>query len=119
MFGMIKNIAAGGALESLVERYGSEIKQKLQEVLGAVDNAVINDDPTFTDKVSTPVRVAVVASAGGATSLVSNFDKRFDVAMLHLRDELIVTDGTRPALVDDFDRRLPEVIKTGFAKVIE
>ena len=119
MFGKLKDIAGSGALQKLIDKVGPEIKLKLQECLATVDSGIISDDASYGQNVIGPVKLAVEASASGATKLVPHFDDKFDIAMLHLRDELIVTQGAGVALVEDFDQRLPDVLKSGFEKTRE
>lgn len=119
MFGKLKEMAGGNATQALVEKAGPEIKQKLQEVLSKVDANIVNDDDSFVQKVIPPLKLAVESSASGATKLVPGFDNKFDTAMFHLRDELIVTSDNNLDLAQDFDERLPEVLKTGFEKAKE
>ena len=70
--------------------------------------------------VVTPALVMVSAAGGGVTSLIPNFDARFAVAMLHLRDELVVVDETKNSveLAADYQKRLPEVLVAGFKKPV-
>ena len=119
MFGKLKEMASNGALDKVIEKVSPTIKEKLQEAIANIDSGIVSEDDRFTDKVITPIKLAVIASARGATQLVPGFDQKFNIAMLHLRDELIVVDGPSISLIDDFDNKLPEVLKSGFEKTKE
>jgi len=119
MFGKLKDMAGGNATQILIEKAAPEIKRKLQEVLSKVDANTVNNDDSYAQKVIPPLKLAVESSASGATKLVPGFDNKFETAMFHLRDELIVTNDYNLDLAQDFDARLPEVLKTGFEKAKE
>lgn len=119
MFGKLKEMAGGNATQMLVDKAGPEIKRKLQDLLSKVDANTVNDDASYAQKVIPTLKMAVEASASGATKLVPGFDNKFEAAMFHLRDELIVTNDYNLDLANDFDTRLPEVLKTGFEKAKE
>lgn len=119
MFGTLKEMAGGNVTQALADKAGPEMKRKLQEILSKTDVNTVNDDDNFAQQVVPPLKMAVDASASGATKLVPDFDTKFETAMLHLRDELIVTNDYNLDLAADFDDRLPEVLKTGFEKANE
>ena len=116
MFGKLKDMAGGNATQVLIDKAAPEIKRKLQEVLSKVDANTVNHDDSFAQKVIPPLKMAVDASSSGATKLIPGFDNKFETAMFHLRDELIVTNDVNLELANDFDARLPEVLKAGFEK---
>jgi hypothetical protein len=91
MFGKLKEMAGGNITQALVDKAGPEIKRKLQEVLSKVDANTVNNDDSYAQKVIPTLKMAVEASASGATKLVPGFDNKFEAAMFHLRDELIAT----------------------------
>lgn len=119
MFNKLKSMAGGDLTGDLAAKYGPEIKQKLYDVLSKVNADTVNVDDSYLQKVVPPVRMAVDSAASGATKLIPGFNQKFDVAMLHLRDELIVTNNDNLELAGDFDSRLPDVLKTGFEKAKE
>jgi hypothetical protein len=119
MLRKLKKMISGSVTDDLIAQYTPEIKHKLQEVLSGVEANVVNDDGSYLQKVVPPVRLAVESAASGATKLIPSFDQRFDLAMLHLRDELIVSHENNLSLVDDFDEHLPDVLKSGFEKAKE
>ena len=119
MFGKLKDLASGNATQAMIDKIGPEIKQRLQDIIASVDASTISNDDSFAEKVIPPLKLSVEASASGATALVPDFDHKFNVSMFHLRDELIVTDNNSVRLADDFDARLPEVLKTGLEKAKE
>jgi len=119
MFGKLTEMVGGNATQVLADKAGPEIKRKLQELLSKTDANTVNDDDSFAQKIIPPLKVAVDASASGATKLVPGFDNKFESAMFHLRDELIVTNDYNLDLANDFDARLPEVLKEGFEKAKE
>lgn len=52
------------------------------------------------------------------TSLIPDFEKRFAIAMLYLRDELVIVDVTNGTvgLVPDYEARVPDVLTEGFKR---
>ena len=119
MFDKLKNSAGDAAIKKAVDKFGPVVNEKLAEVtkLSAVD---VKNDERFKKFVITPALVMVSAAGGGVTSLIPNFDARFVVAMLHLRDELVVVDETKNSveLAADYQKRLPDVLVAGFKKPV-
>jgi aspartate 1-decarboxylase len=117
MFDKLKGAVGEGALKSAIETYGPRIGAKIAEItqLKAAD---VKDDARFTSYVVKPALATVIASSGGATKLISNFDQRFTVALLHLRDQLVVIDEANDSvgLVPDYQARVVDVLKEGFQK---
>jgi|GEM_PF-1044749 len=119
MLGKLKKMASGNIGDEMLEKYAPELKAKLDEVITSVNAEVVTNNESYLEKVVPPVRIALDSAASGATKLIPGFNKKFDVAMLHLRDELVVASEGSLSLAGDFDERLPEVLKAGFEKAKE
>jgi hypothetical protein len=116
MFGKLKDAAQNGAVQKLVDMAAPGLKDKLLEIIQQVSPATVSHDESFVEKVVNPLKLSVAVSAGGATSLIPGFDAKFQVAMFHLRDELLEVTDSKVALVEGFDKKLPEVLKSGLQK---
>jgi len=115
MLGKLKNAVGDSAIRSAINTYADRISQKLEEVTRLAP-ADVSDDARFRNKVIAPTLIVVVASASGATKLIPNFDQRFDRAMLHVRDQLIIVDtaNNKISLAPDYKSRVGDVLVEGF-----
>jgi len=115
MFNKLKNAVGDNAIRSAINTYADQISQKLEEVTMLTPIDVSNDEH-YRNKVIAPALIVVVASASGATKLIPNFDQRFDRAMLHVRDQLIIVDtaNNKISLAPDYKSRVGDVLVEGF-----
>jgi hypothetical protein len=115
MFGKLKNAVAEGAIKSAIDSYADRVSLKLEEVtkLNASD---VSDNQHYHTYVIAPALTAVIASAGGATKLIPNFEQRFAKALLHTRDQLVIVDtaNNKVSLVQDYKSRISDVLIEGF-----
>lgn len=116
MFGKLKELAGNSAAQKVIDMIAPGLKDKLLSTLEDASPSAIANDDNFDSKVIEPVKLSIVAASGGVTKMLPGFDAKFKIAMLHLRDELLVLDGEAVALVNDFDKKLPDVLKSGFDK---
>jgi hypothetical protein len=116
MFGKLKDAAQNGAVQKLLELVAPELKDKLLDAMDKIDPSMIKHDESFEEKVINPIKLSILAASSGATKLIPQFDAKFRVAMLHLRDELIEVSDTKISLAEGFDKKLPDVLKSGFEK---
>ena len=116
MFGKLKEAAGNGAVQKLIDMAAPGLKDQLIENLNKVNPDAVKHDESYEEKVINPLNLTVSASSSGATKLIPGFDSKFKVAMLHLRDELIDATGDSVKLVEGFDKKLPDVLKSGFEK---
>ena len=119
MFDKLKSSAGDAAIRKAIDKFAPTVNEKFAEItkLSCVD---VKNDERFKKLVVTPALVMVSAASSGATSLIPNFDARFVVAMLHMRDELVVVDDTKNSveLAADYQKRLPDVLVAGFKKPV-
>ncbi len=117
MFNKLKSAIGDGPVRAAVENFSQQVSEKLTEVT-TLSPADITDDARYKDYVVAPALLVVNASSSGMTSLIPNFEKRFSVAMLHLRDGLVIVDETNKivGLVPGYQARVPDVLTEGFKK---
>ena len=116
MFDKFKNAVGESTLKAAADRVAPIIKEKLGEL--DLNPSEIADDEKYKTYVVGPMLLAVKAGTSGLTGLIADFDKRFLVAMLHLRDELLVIDpaNKKVSLVPDYEARLPAALAEGLRK---
>lgn len=114
MLGKLKAMAGDGALQKFIETYAPTIKEELTTLLAKASPETVSQDESFTQTVTQPLKISLAAAAGGVTGLIPGFDNKFDFTMLHLRNELMSTENDQVSLVEGFDQKLPDVLKSGF-----
>jgi hypothetical protein len=107
MFGKLK--AGNPLLQKAIDKVGPTLQPHIDQLL-TLSPATVKDDAQFGSLFVKPAALATAAALGGATALIPQFDERFAKAMTALRDELLVLDGERVALVGDYQERLPQVL---------
>lgn len=115
MFGKLKEASGGAAMQRAVDAISPKLMEQTEK-LKELDPAIVSDDESFTEKFSKPALLGVAAATGGVSALIPRFDDRFNAAMLHMRDELLVLDGGRVEFVEGFKERLPDVMLAGLKK---
>ena len=117
MFDKLKNAVGEGAVRSAINTYADRINQKLEEVT-KLKATEVSDDARYHSNVISPALAAVMASAGGATRLIPNFEQRFARAMLQVRNQLIIIDAAnnKVSLVPDYKSRVSDVLVEGFRR---
>ena len=115
MLGKLKGKMSDNVADKAIEKLMPMIQEKIGKIqtLSAAD---VSDDANFKSRVIAPSLIAVSAASSGATKLLPDFENRFSAAMFHLRNELVTIDGDTVALVDDYQKRLPTVLKEGLKK---
>lgn len=117
MFDKLKGAIGDSGIKNAVEKYSPQILEKLQGI-SKLNVADVKDDDRFKSIVIDPALFSIKAASSGATSLISNFDNRFSVALLHARNELVVVDepNNKVSLASDCQARLVDVLIEGFKK---
>jgi hypothetical protein len=117
MFNKLKSAISDGPVSAAVENFSSQVSEKLKEI-SSLSPSDVMDDARYKEYVITPALLAAQASSSGMTSLIPDFENRFAIAMLHLRDDLVVVDETAGTvgLVPDYQTRVRDVLTEGFKK---
>ena len=120
MFNKLKSAMGDGPVRAAVEKFSGQVSEKLKEVCSLRPSDVM-DDARYKEYVITPALLAAEASSSGMTRLIPDFEKRFAIAMLYLRDELVIVDVTNATvgLVPDYQARVPDVLTEGFKRSVE
>jgi len=111
----VKGAMDGGAMTQVVDTITPHIQPHLDKVLEMNTDDVQNDDQ-FKSNIVSPALIAASAASSGATALVPRFDERFSMAMLDIRDELVICEDGKVRLADDCQSRLPSVLEASFKK---
>jgi hypothetical protein len=109
MFGKLKDLASGTAIEKAVEAVEPIVREHLSKVQ-ALGVANVRDDTSYATHIVRPAYLAVVAAVSGATKLIPQFEERFGRIMHALRDELLVFEGDSVRLVEDYQTRLQALL---------
>jgi hypothetical protein len=82
--------------------------------------SVVADEAKYRSLIVEPAWIAASAMTGGLASAIPDLHQRFDFALIHARDELLVVDTTteRVTLVDGAMSRLPQVLLEGLKKPV-
>jgi len=110
MFGKIKDLLGGSAINKVVEKISPELTSQL-EVIKSLDINSVRDDELYKKAVVAPSYMSIVASSGSAVQLIPGFEDKFSKALLHIRNELVVYEDDKVNFVKDFQERLPTVLK--------
>ena len=113
MFGKLKEAIGGGMIDKAISNIESDLQPHIDKVLNLSPEQV-KDDSFYKDNVIKAAKISVEASTSGVTSLIPEFDKKFDKAMFSVRDELVIVNPDSLALVDDFQEKLPKVLTDSF-----
>lgn len=116
MFGKLKESITSHGADTLANKLAPELENQLQAQISQVTPDVVFEDHSFHKYVVDPLRIAVSACISGADKLIPNFDEKFGIALLHIRDELIERQENQVAMVENYKEQLPDVLKSGFAK---
>jgi len=111
----VKGAMDGGMMAQVINTITPHVQPHLDKVLDMNADAVQNDDE-FKSTIVSPALVAVSAASSGSTSLIPRFEERFNIAMLHIRDELVVCEDGKVSLANDSQSRLPSVLEESFKK---
>jgi len=112
MFAKLKEATSGATVQKAVDAITPTLTEHLEKVR-TLEPGVVRDDASYSELFVQPALLAIGASSGGVTSLIPRFNERFKEVMLRLRDELLLLDGERVELVEDFRERLPQVVLAG------
>ena len=119
MFNKLKSAMDNGPVRAAVENFSGQVSEKLKEI-SSLRPPDVMDDARYKEYVITPALLAAEASSSGMTSLIPDFENRFAIAMLYLRDELVIVDVTNGTvgLVPDYQARVPDVLTEGFKRSV-
>lgn len=119
MFNKLKSAMGSGPVRAAVENFSGQVSEKLKDI-SSLSPSDVMDDARYSEYVITPALLAAEASSSGMTNLVPDFERRFAVAMLYLRDELVIVDETKGTvgLVPDYRARVPDVLTEGFKRSV-
>lgn len=115
MFGALKDKIGGGAIDSAIEKFAPALQEHMDKIK-SLQPADVQDDEKFTTMIVKPMLMSISASSGGVTKLIPKFETRFTGAMMHVRDELIIVDGSTVKLAEGSMDKLPKVLLEGFKK---
>lgn len=113
MFGKLKDLASGTAIEKAVEAVEPIVREHLSKVQ-ALGVASVRDDTSYAAHIVRPAYLSVVAAVSGATKLIPQFEERFSRIMHALRDELLVFEDDSVRLVEDYQSRLQALLVSSF-----
>lgn len=111
----VKGAMDSGAMTLAIDTITPHVQPHLDKVLEMNTDDVQNDDQ-FKSKIVSPALIAVSAASSSATALIPRFYERFNIAMLHIREELVICDDGKVSLADDSQSRLPSVLEASFKK---
>lgn len=111
----VKSAVDSGSMSSVIETITPHIQSQIESITDMDVQSVQEDEP-FKKFVVAPALTSINAASSGVTSLIPEFDARFNTAMLHVRDELVVFAGSGLSLVEDYKERLPSVLESAFKK---
>jgi len=111
----VKGAADSGAMAQVTEAITPHIQPHLDKVTSMKAEDIQNDGQ-FQSIVVSPALVAISAASSGVTALIPRFDERFAIAMLHIRDELVICEEGKVSLAQDSQDRLPSVLEESFKK---
>lgn len=112
MFGKLKNLASGSAVQNIIDQVTPLMAEQLEKVK-TLSPEKINDNEFFGKMISQPAWLLVSASLGGITKLYPPLEQKFSGMMLHLRDELVEVKEGSVTLVEGFHAKLPQVMMEG------
>ena len=113
MLGKLKEKAGDKMVGKVVEQVAPSLQPHLEKIQ-ELEPQQVKDDGLYREKVIDPALSAVKVASSGVAGLIPGFDDRFANALIKVRDELLVVDQEKVALVDDFAGRLPAVLMDGF-----
>ncbi len=116
MLGKLNKVAGNGALQKAADAIAPSLHEHLEKAVGELSPAMVQDDDSYRETVVSPALLVASGASGGVTSLIPGFKEKFNSAMIHLRDELLVCTETSVALAEDVKERLPNVLMEGFKK---
>jgi len=117
MLGKLKEKAGDKMIGKVVEQVAPSLQPHLEK-LQQLDPQQVKDDGLYREKVIDPALTAVKVASSGVAGLIPGFDGRFANALIKVRDELLVVDQDKVALVEDFAGRLPNVLMEGFRQPV-
>jgi hypothetical protein len=119
MFNKLKSAMGDGPVRAAVENFSGKVSEKLKEI-SSLRPADVMDDARYKEYVIAPALLAAEASSSGMTRLIPDFENRFAIAMLYLRDELVIVDAANGTvgLVLDYEARVPDVLTEGFKRSV-
>lgn len=113
MLGKLKSAIGDGAVQKAVDTIAPSLQPHLDKLTELSPDLVQNDD-SYTQKFIDPTWLAISASSGGVLNMVPKAKEKFQKAMIHLRNELLIFDGNSVKVADDASSRLPTVLLEGF-----
>ena len=117
MFGKLKDNLGSGAIDKAVNKFAPSLSVHMNKIKELKPTDVL-DNVKFNSMVISPMLLSISASSGGVTKLIPKFDQRFQSAMLHVRDELILIEDDKIKLAENSQTRLPTVLVEGFKKSV-
>ena len=113
MFGNLKDKLCDSAVDKAINKFAPSLKEHM-DTIKTLKPTDIQDNIKFKTMIISPMLISVSASSGGVTKLIPKFDERFQSAMLHVRNELVLVENDKVKLVEDSETKLPNVLLDGF-----